>query len=58
MAENKIEIKTKEIKTYSIENLTYGQIEVIYRALMVFEPKYPGGEEAQEELIKALQRWV
>ena len=56
MAENKIEIK--EVKTYSIENLTYGHIEVIYRALMVFEPKYPGGEEVQEELIKALQRWV
>lgn len=48
----------KETKAYSIENLSYEQIETIYRALMVFEPKYPGGEEAQEELIKALQGWV
>ena len=51
-------MEIKETKAYSIENLTYGQIEVIYRALMVFKPEYPGGKEAQEELIKALQRWV
>ena len=56
MAENKIEIK--EAKTYSIENLTYGHIDIIYRAVTVFEPKYTEGIEAKEELIKVLQGWV
>lgn len=49
----------KERKTYSIENLTFEQIETIYRALMAFEPEYyPSGEEAKKELIETLQRWV
>jgi len=52
MAEVKVERK------YSIDNLTYEQIETIYRALMVFEPEYLEGKKAKKELTKALEGWV
>lgn len=53
----KINIEIKEIKTYSIEKLTNEQMVAIYRALMEFEPTYPGGEETRNELIEAMRGW-
>jgi predicted RNase H-like HicB family nuclease len=51
----------KATKTYSIENLTYEQLETIYAALMAFKTECPNGdsgEEAREELKKAFKEWV
>ncbi len=53
MAENKINVE--KIQTYSLRNLNYKQIDCIYRAVLAFEPSYPGGEETRGVLLEALR---